>query len=187
MNKYIAILLVSSAWACNAFKGDQGASGPVGLPGPAATPCSVTAVNGGALITCPDGSQQVVTNGNDGPQGIQGEQGPQGNVGPQGDTGPQGPQGDQGIPGPQGSPGPTGEPGQDATPVTVVQLCPSYGPTQYPSSFPEQALCISGNLYGVYWDGSNAFLAEIVPGVYASTSPDGCTLTVDANCQVTQN
>lgn len=86
-----------------------------------------------------------------------------------------------------GDAGPQGAPGQNAVSITVVQLCPNLGPTTYSGTFPEQALCISGNLYGVYWDGGQAFLAEIVPGVYTSTAPAGCVLTVTLNCVVTQN
>jgi Collagen triple helix repeat (20 copies) len=127
-----------------------------------------------------------------GPVGAQGEQGITGEPGPTGQTGAQGLQGATGATGangqtgPAGSVGPAGPSGTPGTSITVVQLCPSYGPTQYPDNFPEQALCISGNLYGVYWSGTQAFLAEIVPGTYASTSPDGCTLTVNANCEVTE-
>lgn len=104
-----------------------------------------------------------------------------------GTQGPQGLPGPEGAPGPQGSPGPEGSPGINSTSVTIVQLCPNLPSTSYPNNFPEQALCIQGNLYGVYWTGTQAFLAEIAPGVYNSTSPEGCTLTVYNNCQVSEN
>lgn len=90
-----------------------------------------------------------------------------------------------GAPGPLGPIGPAGPKGTDATPVTVVQLCTQYS-TVYPSSFPEQAFCLNNTLYAVYWTGSQAFLAEIAPGYYASTSPQGCSFTVRAGCLVTQ-
>lgn len=98
--------------------------------------------------------------------------GPKGNTGTPGVAGAQGPKGDQGIPG---------------TSVSIVSLCPGYGPTHYPDNFPEQAFCIGGSLYGVYYTGAYAFLAELPPGNYNSTSPQGCNLTISANCVVTQN
>ena len=99
------------------------------------------------------------------------------------DGGP-GPKGNTGSTGSTGAQGPQGTPG---TSITVEQLCPSYGPTSYPDVWPEQAFCVGGTLYGVYWTGSQAFLAALPPGVYESTSPQGCTLTVGLNCQITQD
>ena len=84
-----------------------------------------------------------------------------------------------------GSIGPQGNPGMDATPTTVIQFCSKQDDTIYPSNFPEQGLCINHNLYGVYWDGKNAWLAEIVPGSYLSTATGlGCTFTVSKDCVV---
>lgn len=65
-------------------------------------------------------------------------------------------------------------------PVTVVQLCEG-SPTQYP----EQAVCIFNQLYGVYWDGQNAWLTLLPPGNYRSTSSFvPCNLAVEADCKV---
>lgn len=182
--KLVIVSLILVYYAAGCGKAFQG---PAGTPGVDAKPCTVSAIANGAQITCPDGTTQTITNGVQGEQGIVGETGPAGvSAAPctaaQTDVGAT-------ITCP-GSPTVTvanGSDGTNATSVTVVQLCPSYGPTQYPDSFPEQALCVSNNLYGVYWSGTQAFLAEIVPGAYASTSPDGCTLTVSENCQVTQD
>ena len=85
------------------------------------------------------------------------------------------------IPGPQGLQGPPGAP---ANSVSVVQFCPAQGATTY-GHFPEYGLCIDNVLYGVYWDNKNAFLAEIVPGTYKSTSTGlGCTFVVASGCLI---
>lgn len=110
--------------------------------------------------------------------GLNGQTGSTGATGATGSTGQTGNTGQTGSVGPQGA---------SATPITVVQVCPNLGVTTYASNFPEQALCLGGSLYGVYWTGSQAFLADIVPGAYSSTSPQGCNFTVSANCVVTEN
>jgi hypothetical protein len=93
----------------------------------------------------------------------------------------QGNMGVQGIPGIDGSPG---TPGADGTKVTTVQFCPYQGPTTH-SHFPEQGICINGKIIAAYWDGSNAFLAEVVPGTYISTSTGlQCTFTVTNGCNI---
>lgn len=84
--------------------------------------------------------------------------------------------------GTQGMPGATGAAGTNATPVTVVELCP--GVSSYPGVFVETALCIDGELYGVY-SVPNAFLTGLPNGNYTSTgigsacnlSINGCTVT----------
>lgn len=90
-----------------------------------------------------------------------------------------------GVPGPQGEQGPAG---LDAAPVIVVQLCPNRPAPSY-GTFPEQALCIGGKLYGVYntQDHGLDYLAELPPGNYASIAPQGCNLTIGENCAITQN
>jgi len=108
-------------------------------------------------------------------------------VGPKGDTGSPGPQGSpglNGLPGPTGPVGPQGVPGVPGTVTTTVQFCPNASGA-YPSSFPEYGLCINNSLYAVYWDGKNAWLAEVYPGYYASTSTSApCDFTVLTNCEV---
>lgn len=133
-----------------------------------AQPCTVSQTSQGASITCPDGSNGVISNGADGVRGEVGEIGTIGTTGLPGAIGPQGLPGTNGV---------------DATPVTVVQLCHGI-PIIYPSSFPEQALCINNTLYAVYWNGSQAFFSALPPGNYASTSPQGCNLTVLPNCVI---
>jgi hypothetical protein len=73
--------------------------------------------------------------------------------------------------------------GQVGTQVSMVQLCTGVG--SYPSSFPEFGTCVDGKLYGVYWDHTNSWQAELYPGHYSSTSSSvSCSFTVGANCQV---
>lgn len=95
-----------------------------------------------------------------------------------------GPKGDPGERGEVGAAGPAGEAGVPSN-VLPIQLCPNVV-VAYPSSFPETAFCINHKLYAVYVSGpSQVFLAEIPPGNYASTSPQGCNLHVGTDCSVT--
>lgn len=114
--------------------------------------------------------------------GPQGAAGPKGDNGVAGSQGEQGPKGDNGAEGPAGVAGPQGTAGVSVAPI---QFCPNVV-EHYPNSFPEFGFCIGGNLYAVYWDGTHAFEALIAPGRYISTSPEGCSFTVSANCEVSQ-
>ncbi len=117
-------------------------------------------------------------------QGPQGTAGPQGIAGPQGVIGLPGAIGPTGMTGAAGQPGTPGEPGQDANPVRTVQFCPAQGATTY-GHFPEFGLCIQGKIYAVYYDRTNAWMAEIVNGNYQSTSTGlQCNFTVQDNCEV---
>lgn len=173
--------------------GGVGATGAQGIQGEAGTSCSVVAQPTGAIIQCTDGSSASISDGS---------------VGAQGATGPQGAAGEDAMPctttafvggvnilcpdgtstnvynGTAGAVGPAGTPG---TLVVAVEFCPSLGDTVYPSSFPEYGLCIEGNIYAVYWSGTQAFMAEVVPGVYDSTSPQGCSFTVATDCSITED
>lgn len=92
-----------------------------------------------------------------------------------------------GCAGPKGGDGATGAiglPGRDATPVRTIQFCPQQGPTTY-GHFPEEGICINEKIIAAYWDGHNAFLAEVVPGTYISTSTGlQCTFTVTSGCNI---
>ncbi len=99
-----------------------------------------------------------------------------------------GPVGERGVPGESivgnpGADGQNGSDGVDATPTTIIRLCPGF--TQYNSTFVEVALCIQNRLYGVY-SANGGFMTEIVPGTYLSEGINNtCTLVVGSNCQVT--
>lgn len=151
--------------------GPQGSPGPIGSPGPTGSPgpagvngssCTVSYAPQGATIDCTDGTSVAISNGTNGAPGS-----------PCSVT-------DVGtsaiITCPDGSQ-------TTVNGVTMVQLCTSYT-TTYPNSFPEYAFCINGSLFATYWNGSQAFTAKIVPGEYASTSPDACSFNVLANCIV---
>lgn len=110
--------------------------------------------------------------GRDGADGIQGIEGKNGENGKDGDKGDKGNTGDQG---PAGSNG---------TVITVVQLCPATFVPSYPSSFPEVAVCINNQLYGVY-SANGGFLALLTPGTYVSHGINvDCTLIILPNCIV---
>lgn len=87
-----------------------------------------------------------------------------------------------------GATGATGVTGAAGTIITVVQFCTGYT-YSYPTTFPEQALCIAGNLYGVYDGGANdVFLSELPAGEYTTTSTSApCNFSIAANCVVTDN
>jgi len=103
--------------------------------------------------------------------------GPTGGIGATGATGPQGPSGQDGTIGPQGPRG------ADGTAITVVQFCAG-ATTTYPSDFPEQGLCINGNLYAVY-NFNVDYLALIAPGNYYSNAQGtSCNFKVSTNCVV---
>lgn len=94
--------------------------------------------------------------------------------------------GSPGIEGDKGDIGAPGATGQAGTSITAVQFCPN-AHLVYPTSFPEIGFCFNGDLYAVYWDRANlnAWLTEIPPGYYASTSTSApCNFTVIANCGV---
>lgn len=104
----------------------------------------------------------------------------------QGPPGPMGPQGLNGATGQVGAQGPQGPAGTPGTVVTAVQLCPATFTPVYPTEFPESALCVGGNLYGVY-SANGGFLAELPPGQYSSDGINAsCTFTIEANCVVVQ-
>lgn len=112
--------------------------------------------------------------------GKDGSVGGQGSRGEQGEVGEIGPTGLPGQVGPQGNPGANG---QDATPVTVVKLCP--GVTTYPSTYVEIAFCVGGKLFGTY-SANGGFSTELPPGNYLSDGiGNSCNFTVGPNCQVT--
>jgi Collagen triple helix repeat (20 copies) len=91
-------------------------------------PCSVTDTVGGAVIRCPDGTEQEIKDGTEntsadvqpvvpgppGEQGPKGEKGDAGPSGPQGDPGEKGDTGASGASGATGAAGPQGPEGQAA-------------------------------------------------------------------------
>ncbi len=102
-------------------------------------------------------------------------------------AGKQGNAGDRGLSGPAGSPGASGPqglvgaPGQDASLVTLIKLCPG---TPSHTVFVEYAVCLQGQLYGVY-SANGGFLTLLSPGDYTSAGIGAdCSLTVSANCVV---
>lgn len=94
----------------------------------------------------------------------------------------QGPAGKDGKNGVDGRDGSNGQNGSNGTVVTPIQLCnPNFVPT-YPSVFPEFAICLGNQLYGVY-STNGGFLAVLPPGQYNSNGINAsCTFRVSANC-----
>ena len=105
--------------------------------------------------------------------------------GPPGLRGTPGLTGDAGATGAGGEAGAVGATGSGGMQVTAVQLCPpSFVPT-YPNVFPEYALCVSRQLYGVY-SANGGFLALLPPGQYSSNGVNAsCTFTIGLDCSVT--
>lgn len=88
---------------------------------------------------------------------------------------------------PNGAAGSQGVAGIPGSSVVAIKLCPNAPNTSYPSSFPEYGLLIAGVLYGVYWDHTNSWLAQLSPGYYSSTSTSApCSFTVNSDGSVSQ-
>lgn len=152
----VTALTLLTLVACQKYQGARGYTGAQGPAGQDGSSCSVMELpnNEGALVQCTNGTSVVITNGTNGTDGA---------VGQKGDTGPA---------------------GQNATPVTMVKLCPEAG--SYPSTFPEYAFDFAGTLYATYWDGHNAWTSELYPGSYSSTSTSApCNFTVNADGTIT--
>ena len=177
--------------------GDVGALGPQGVPGSPGkdgSSCTTTTVpinnvapNGGALISCGDGSSSLVLNGATGAQGAQGMQGIQGVAGQNGTNGTNGVDGINGTNGSNGVNGTNGTNGQDGTPGTIIspiQFCD--GQTTYPSSFPEVGFCINHKIYAVY-SANGGFLTEVAPGNWSSNGIGvSCNFTVSDDCVISR-
>ncbi len=72
-------LLIVSVLLFAAVKcGRDGIIDTRGRSGKDAKPCTVTSVAGGALISCPDGSESFIANGSDGAAGADGVDGSDG-------------------------------------------------------------------------------------------------------------
>jgi hypothetical protein len=111
---------------------------------------------------------------------MRGEKGDPGVDGLNGAPGIQGPTGATGSTGPTGDRGPAGV---DATPVTMVKLCP--GSPVYPTTFIEYAFCVNNKLYATY-SANGGFTALLPPGAYTSNGINSrCDFNVSVNCQIT--
>jgi hypothetical protein len=172
-NVLISLAMVVLMSACGqGFRVVTGANGTNGTNG---SSCSVTAVpasspapNGGSLIACTDGTQNLLLNGTNGTNGTNGVNGSNGANGSNGSN---------------GTNGVNGTNGTNGTVVAPIQLCP--GAVTYPSNFPEFGFCINNVLYGVY-SANGGFLTEIAPGNWSSNGiGNSCNFTVAAGCVVT--
>lgn len=104
--------------------------------------------------------------------------------GPVGAPGPKGSSGQDGSNGAQGNTGTTGPQGNNGTSVAPIQLCPASYVPSYPNVFPEYALCLGDQLFGVY-SANGGFLALLPPGTYSSNGISAsCTFTIQPNCVV---
>jgi hypothetical protein len=166
-NVMISLAMIVLLAACGRGPtGATGASGSNGSNGTNGSSCSVTAVpasspapNGGSLVACTDGTQNLLLNGTNGTNGSNGSNGT------------------------NGSNGVNGTNGTNGTVVAPIQLCP--GAVTYPSNFPEFGFCINNVLYGVY-SANGGFLTEIAPGNWSSNGiGNSCNFTVAAGCVVT--
>lgn len=83
--------------------------------------------------------------------------------------------------GPMGAQGPIGQTGSTGTSVIATKFCADDS-----SSYPEFGLAFGTTVYGVYWDGHEAFLALLIPGHYMSTNGTGCQFTVNPDGSVSQ-
>jgi len=158
--------ITSQVTICNGLNGTDGlngVNGTDGINGSNGTNSSIT-VSVASQTQCANGGLSITTlNGAESSTSVVCN----GATGPQGETGPQGLQGIQGLSG-----------------VSAVQFCPNYA-ASYPNVFPEFGLCVNNAIYAVYWDNKNAWLAEVVPGYYSSTSTSApCNFTVTLGCNI---
>lgn len=90
-----------------------------------------------------------------------------------------------GLDGAPGSTGANGLNGTNSSLVEPIKFCKNYN-TSYPSTFPEYGLQIGTDLFAVYWDGHNSWMALIPPGYYRSTSTSApCNFTVNSDGTIT--
>lgn len=100
MKKLLILLILTGCKShdstCTSITGAQGPQGEQGLPGKDGTngtngqdakSCTISAATNGALIVCPDGSQQFIPAGTTGPIGPKGNPGKNGSNGSKGDPG----------------------------------------------------------------------------------------------------
>lgn len=163
---FLILALLTSA--CGSAKGYLGAT-----PGPAG-PKGDTGANGADGVSC---SERMIA-----PTEVSGDPAQYG--GAQITCGANSTLITNGAPGRVGATGAQGVQGTPGTSVTAVQFCSAYVPS-YASSFPEVGFCLNNTLYGVYWDGRNAWLSSLPPGGYYSTSTGApCNFTIGANCTI---
>lgn len=80
-----------------------------------------------------------------------------------------------------GADGTNGAPGPSS--FTLIKLCRET--PSYPSTFPEYAIRIDNEVYGVY-SANGGFLALLPPGQYSSAGINSsCTLTINADGSIT--
>jgi hypothetical protein len=149
-----------------------------------ASNCTTKQTLTGAEVSCTDGTHSTITNGSNGAAGSPGVSCSVAPVVggvklscPDGST-------QTLLNGVNGQNGNNGNNGIDGTVITSIKFCPNI-PDTYPSSFPEYGVCMNNQLYAVYWNGSQAFLALLTPGNYSSTSPQGCSFHVVSGCSIT--
>jgi hypothetical protein len=141
------------------IQGPQGLQGLPGLPGVGLVATTIPAT----LAQCPAGGSILITALDNAQTGVWNSQDSQ-----QSST--------LICNGVAGAVGLTGASGTNATPISIVQLCP--GAPIYPSVFMETALCIDGKLEGVY-SANGGFLTTLNDGSYNSNAIGStCNLTV---------
>lgn len=148
--------------------------------------CSVSALDGGSLISCPDGTKQIVSNGIDGGTG---EKGNTGSAGVNGTsctvaTNATGAliscsdgTSSQISNGALGAQGPQGAPGNNAGSVTAITFCPA---SANGGGLPEVGFCINGKAYSA-WNATESYqyLVYLPDGGYASDAPGySCGFTI---------
>jgi hypothetical protein len=137
--------------------------------------CSVKQVDGGALITCPDGTQQVILNGQDGSNGVDGQDGLNGS------------DGQNGVDGQDGQDGADGVDGQDAElPGTaIIDTIDPCGPS---GGFDEILLVLADGRIIAYFAGNEGFLTALNCNQnYRTTDAQRCRFTINQACEYVEN
>lgn len=141
--------------------GQDGSDGSDGEDGQDGSSCSAIQMSNGVLVSCSNGTQGFVANGQDGQDGEDGEDGEDGQDGTNGTNGTNGQNGSDGV-------------------IEVINPCGVQG------QFEELLFRLSdGKVYALYFGSGNAFLTWLSPGSYVTTDGKNCHFSVNSSNQVT--
>lgn len=168
-------------------------TGPRGVPGASGqngSSCTTYPVEGGAVISCTDGTETFVGNGTNGQDGQDGQDGEAGQAGEscsvaRAENGAIISCGTETVVVYDGIDGQDGENGIDGNDA-VVEIIDPCGDN--PGKFDEVLLRLpSGELLAYFEDGDKRFLSLIGAGNYRTTDKQACNFSVDSDLNVSWN
>lgn len=175
------ILLVTTLTLYGCIDGDPHMKLAVSIPTTAST-CSVTDVEDGALVSCPDGTSEYVYDGANGADGKDGEKGDKGDTGEQGlpgENGKDGVDGQDGEQGPMGPVGPQGPSGLSNTPGLTGYIVGYIDPCGDSTGLDEILFVLSDGKYAAWY--FNVGMVVLTDGTYKTTDAQACHFTISNN------